>query len=111
MWCGSASSWADLHPEGCQLVIRWRDGGRLPSRGGGLGNGFHAGVWTGTAASWLDLDPGSAEGIWTDGNQVKVVGYSDDGRAKRWTLTVVPEPRGWAPVVAAGLLGFSILRR
>jgi hypothetical protein len=114
MWRGTAASWVDLHPAGAVWSeARGISGGVQVGRAQ-IGGMQRASLWRDTAASWVDLHallpggPGAwgesrADGVWTDGITIRVVGRGIHRARPRWEALLWT----WAPPRVSGTLGLS----
>jgi hypothetical protein len=91
IWSGTAMSWVDLHPAGATASEARGTTGMHQAGWAEFAGVKRAGIWSGTAASWEDLSAvltGSwgetrAEGIWSDGAMIQVVGWGWNNSAAR----------------------------
>lgn len=125
IWSGTAASVVDMNPVGATTsVLRGADDSYQVGSATFPGSSSNAGIWSGTAGSFLNLHallaPGAysssqANGVWTDGTTIKVVGTAfNTGLARSeavlWTVTV-PEPATLSLLSAIGLVGACLGRR
>ena len=103
LWSGTAASWVDLNPSGAFASEAFGAFGALQVGDASVGGVPGASLWSGTAASWVDLhqylpggpgawDRSHAQGVWTDGSAIYVVGYGFHharfrGEALMWVYT------------------------
>ena len=82
MWRGTAASWIDLNPPGASSSEAHAMAGGFQVGHARLAGAIRACIWAGSATSCTDLSAylpsgftsSTAEGIWTDGNAVNIVG-------------------------------------
>ncbi len=115
IWFGTAGSFLDFNPTGAaSSVLNGIDGG-YEAGTATFGTATNAGFWSKSADSFVNLHtfltPGTystseADGIWTNGTTIKIVGSAFNSVLGRneailWTVTV-PEPNTLALLASMG---------
>ncbi len=103
IWAGTKASFQSVHPAGASQSRLYATVGTRQAGFATFAGQSHAGVWAGTAESFFDLHgvlpanygTSRANGMWTDGTEVYVVGYAQNdtlGRTEAilWKLFIEP---------------------